>query len=74
MTNQNNTALADLNMDDFIKDCSIHSQFCLSVETLLENGSNPEHLKAIVNEMREQSELIESLSRFLMVKEELHCN
>lgn len=66
MTKRNNTLLADLNIVDFINDCSIHSQFCLSIQTLLENGGNPVHLKEIINEMREQAETIESLSRFLM--------
>lgn len=65
MTNTNTTLFE---IEDFKKDCSIHSQYCLSVQTLLENGSDPKHLEEVINEMRKQAELIESLSENLYVK------
>lgn len=68
MTNTNDTLI--INIADFRKDCSVHQQFCLSVQRLLENGSKPEDLKNVINEMREQSELIESLSNYLISKHE----
>lgn len=67
MTIKNNTSLTGLSIENFIENCSIHAQFCLATQTLLENGAEPDHLKDVVNVIREQAEFIESLSAYLAV-------
>lgn len=67
MTNKNNTLI---NIVDFKKDCENHEQLTLALLTIIEIEANPEAIKLVANEVREQAELINSLVRFVKADEE----